>query len=275
MVEGADDPDRWVIGQLDEGVAAAFAAQASTDVVTSCIAKRARRVPSEIDHTADPHRIRGLHVGVVTSTGHGSRRFGWQTCRVTTNGAVHVELVEVAPRDGLQSDPTMLSTEAKAELITRAVRAGFRRIEAVSFVNPARVPQMADADELMSVLLADDETRALGPSYIGLVLNRRGLDRALESGVDEANVVVVVTDTFAERNQGRDTDGLVAAALEICSVAHENSLPVSVTLAASFGCPYEGEVPVSRLVDVVARLATVAPNGSRWPIRSGSPCRPM
>ncbi len=174
--------------------------------------------------------------------------------------AAPVQIVEVSARDGLQSDPTLLSTVAKAELITRAARAGFRRIEAVSFVNPARVPQMADADELMAALLADTETRGLGASYIGLVLNRRGLDRALETGVDEINVVVVCSNTFAERNQGRDTQGLIDAAIEICAAAHRASLPVSITLAASFGCPYEGEVPVARLADVIGQLATAAPS---------------
>ena len=109
-----------------------------------------------------------------------------------------VEIVEVSARDGLQSDPTHLPTSAKVELITRAVRAGLRRVEAVSFVNPRRVPQMADAEEVMAALLADDETRALGASYIGLVLNARGLDRAVATGVDEVNAVAVATATASE-----------------------------------------------------------------------------
>src|SRR6516162_9464055 len=98
----------------------------------------------------------------------------------------HVEIVEVAARDGLQSDPSMLDTATKVELITRAVRAGIRRVEAVSFVNPNRVPQMADAEAVMESLPRD-----LGASYIGLVLKRRRFDRAVAAGVDEINVVVV------------------------------------------------------------------------------------
>ena len=98
---------------------------------------------------------------------------------------VHVEIVEVSPRDGLQSDDTAVSTADKVDLITRAVRSGIRRIETVSFVNPKRVPQMADAAEVMSALLADTETRALGASYIGLVLNDRGIERAFETGGEE------------------------------------------------------------------------------------------
>ena len=162
-----------------------------------------------------------------------------------------VEIVEVAPRDGLQSDPSMLSTDDKVELIGRAARAGIRRIEAVSFVNPKRVPQMADADAVMARVPRD-----LGASYIGLVLNRRGLERAVETGVDEINVVVVCTDTFAMKNQGQDTAGLIADALEICAGAAAVGMPASVTLAASFGCPFEGEVSLDRFASVVDRVAT-------------------
>lgn len=170
-------------------------------------------------------------------------------------GDRHVEIVEVAPRDGLQSDPTLLPTADKVELVARAVKAGVRRIEVVSFVNPQRVPQMADADEVMAGL-----PRQLGVNYIGLVLNRRGLERALETGVDEINVVVVASDTFARRNQGTDTAGLIDAAAEICRAAREAWLPATITLAASFGCPYEGEVPPSRLRRVLERLVEAEPS---------------
>ncbi len=167
---------------------------------------------------------------------------------------MRVDIVEVAPRDGLQSDPTIVGTAAKVELITRAVEAGLRRVEAVSFVNPKRVPQMADAEDVMAAL-----PRHLGASYIGLVLNRRGFERALEAAVDEVNVVVVCTDSFAERNQGATTAELVASAHEIVVAAHEHGLPASVTLAASFGCPYEGEVPIERLTMVAREVASAQP----------------
>ena len=170
-------------------------------------------------------------------------------------GPDEITIVEVAPRDGLQSDPTLLGTSDKVALISRAVRAGVRRIETVSFVNPTRVPQMADASEVMAALHADGETRALGASYIGLVLNRRGLDRALETGVDEINVVVVCTDTFAMKNQGQDSRGLLDTAAEICSAARDAGLPASITMAASFGCPYEGEVSLDRLAWVLEQVA--------------------
>ena len=166
-----------------------------------------------------------------------------------------VEIVEVAPRDGLQSDPTLLSTESKVDLINRAVDSGIRRIEAVSFVNPKRVPQMADADEVMAAVPRDR-----GASYIGLVLNERGFDRAVATGVDEINVVVVVTDTFAHKNQNTTTDGLIDVWQGMAERARDAGLFTSVTLAASFGCPYEGEVPVDRLVEVARRVAESGPD---------------
>lgn len=169
-------------------------------------------------------------------------------------------IVEVAPRDGLQSDPSMLGTEAKIEMITRAVRAGVRRIETVSFVNPKRVPQMADADAVMAGLLADTETRSLGASYIGLVLNARGLDRAIATGVDEMNAVVVCTDTFAQRNQGQDSQGLLDTAAAVCRGAREGGLRTSITMAATFGCPYEGEVSLDRLGWVLEQVVAAAPD---------------
>lgn len=166
-----------------------------------------------------------------------------------------VSIVEVAARDGLQSDPTMLSTEAKVELIGRVAASGITRIEAVSFVNPDRVPQMADAEEVMAAL-----PRGAGASYIGLVLNRRGFERAVQADVDEINVVVVASDTFARRNQNSDTAGLIEVWADVAHRARSAGLATSVTVAASFGCPYEGEVSVERLVDVVGRVAAHGPD---------------
>lgn len=179
---------------------------------------------------------------------------------VTAAAAGPVTLVDVAPRDGLQSDGVIVPTAAKLELIERIVRAGITRIETTSFVNPKRVPQMADAAEVMAGLAArraelpvDDPMQRA--SFIGLVLNRKGLDRALDAGCDEVNAVVVVSDTFSERNQGTSTEEGLAVWADIAGVAADAGVPASVTLAASFGCPYEGEVPVERLADVVGRCA--------------------
>lgn len=172
-----------------------------------------------------------------------------------------VTIVEVSPRDGLQSEERLVPTADKVELIRRVVAAGVRRVEAVSFVNPKRMPQMADAAEMMAALNAPGTLHdRAAVSIAGLVLNARGLDSAVETGVDEINVVVVCTDTFAQKNQGRTTDELVDVWHEIGSRAREHGLFTTVTLAAAFGCPYEGEVSRDRRLAVLGRIMEVAPD---------------
>ena len=166
-----------------------------------------------------------------------------------------VEIVEVSPRDGLQSDGAVIDTGDKVELITRAVDAGIRRVEAVSFAHPGRVPQMADAEAVMDRVPRRDDV-----SYIGLVLNDKGFDRALAAAVDEVNVVVVITDTFSEKNQAMATADAVAVWASIAERARSAGLRTSVTLAAAFGCPYEGEVPVDHLVTQAERVAAHGPD---------------
>jgi hydroxymethylglutaryl-CoA lyase len=159
-----------------------------------------------------------------------------------------VEIVEVAPRDGLQSEDVVLDTATKVELINRAVGAGIRRIEVCSFVNPARVPQMADAEAVLAALPARDDV-----TYIGLVLNRRGFERAAAAGLTEINVVAVATDTFAQRNQGATSDETVRVFEDIAPMARDAGIRPTLTISASFGCPYEGEVPVTRVVEIARR----------------------
>ena len=161
-----------------------------------------------------------------------------------------VTIVEVSPRDGLQNEPVVLSTEAKVELVTQLVRAGARRVEAVSFAHPRLVPSMADAEAVMERV-----PRVDGVSYAGLVLNRRGLDRALGAGVDEVNVVVCVSDTFSRRNQHAATDESMQAAVEVIGSANARGLFTTLTLATSFGCPFEGEVSPDRVVELAAEGA--------------------
>lgn len=165
-----------------------------------------------------------------------------------------VSIVEVAPRDGLQNESALVSTADKLALIGTLVSSGVRRIEAVSFAHPKRVPQMADAEAVAAGLPRGDV------SWIGLVLNERGLDRAIAAGLDEINGVVVVTDTFSRRNQGVPTDGAVAAWSRIAARAREAGLRTTVTLAAAFGCPFEGEVPVSRVRAVLEACAAAGPD---------------
>ncbi|MFC6879370.1 MULTISPECIES: hydroxymethylglutaryl-CoA lyase [Actinomadura] len=161
---------------------------------------------------------------------------------------MHTTVVEVGPRDGLQNEERVLPADVKIELIERSVAAGITRIEAVSFVNPARVPQMADAEEVMAGV-----PRRGDVSYIGLVLNRRGLDRALAAGVDEVNAVVVATDTFCVRNQGVTTDQAMEAFDAIAKAAADAGVRCSVTIAAAFGCPFEGETPPERVAEIARR----------------------
>jgi hydroxymethylglutaryl-CoA lyase len=160
-----------------------------------------------------------------------------------------VQIVEVAPRDGLQAEDVVLPTATKVELIRRVVGAGATRVEVCSFVNPARVPQMADAEAVLDTL----GPPPAGVTYIGLVLNRRGFERAAEAGLEEINIVAAATDTFAERNQGTTSNGSLEVFEEIAPLAVDAGIRPTLTISTSFGCPYEGEVPVKRVLDMSAR----------------------
>ncbi|MBL8558463.1 MAG: hydroxymethylglutaryl-CoA lyase [Hyphomonadaceae bacterium] len=161
-----------------------------------------------------------------------------------------VELVEVSARDGLQNEPELLSTEQKLELVARSVTAGLKRMEVASFVNPKKVPQMADAAEVMAGLPKDDDV-----TYIALALNRRGFERAAESGAKEVNFVLAASDAFAMRNSGAPMLGLVDTLTEVTALAGAAGIRVSATISVAFGCPFEGEVPARTVNDLVRRAA--------------------
>jgi hydroxymethylglutaryl-CoA lyase len=165
-----------------------------------------------------------------------------------------IKLVEVGPRDGLQSQAVTLPTAAKVDLIQRLVGAGVRRLEVASFVNVQKVPQMADAEALFAALPAQREV-----SYVGLVLNRRGYERARLAGCREVGMVVVASDTFNRRNQGVSTEQSIATWLEIAAAAREDGIAVNVTISAAFGCPFEGEVDPARVVQIAERCAPGEP----------------
>jgi hydroxymethylglutaryl-CoA lyase len=167
----------------------------------------------------------------------------------------HIELIEVGPRDGLQNEPQVLSLTVKRELIERLMGAGLRRIEVASFVNPKRVPQMADAEELLASL-----PRTASVCFVGLVLNRRGFERALAAGCDEIGMAVVASDTFNRRNQGASTEESIAAWKDIAVAARAAGLRAQVTISAAFGCPFEGEIPAERVVDIAQRVAEAQPH---------------
>jgi hydroxymethylglutaryl-CoA lyase len=165
-----------------------------------------------------------------------------------------IEIVDVGPRDGLQSEPEILSTATKLELIGRLVAAGLKRIEVASFVNPKRVPQMADAEAVLAGL-----PKVPGVQYVGLVLNRKGFDRALAAGCTEMGLVTAATNSFSERNQGATTEELIRTIEEIAPLAREANVRMQVTLSTAFGCPFEGEVPAARVVEICQRLAKSKP----------------
>ena len=166
-----------------------------------------------------------------------------------------VELVEVGPRDGLQNEAAIVSTADKLELIRRAIDYGVRRIEVTSFVNPKKVPQLADAEELVAMLPVRDDV-----TWIGLVLNRRGAERALATGrIDELGAVCVTSDSFGIRNQGQSSDESLAAAMEIVALAKAAGRSGQISIATAFGCPFEGKVAIDRVVEMAKRAADASP----------------
>jgi hydroxymethylglutaryl-CoA lyase len=170
-------------------------------------------------------------------------------------GPDQIEMVEVAPRDGLQNEKTLIATADKIALIERAIAAGSRRIEVTSFVNPKAVPQMADAEAVCEDLPERDDV-----TFIGLVMNARGATRALATGrIDQLGAVAVSTDSFAMANQGQTSDGSVDAAKEIIALSQAAGKVGQVTIGASFGCPFEGEVAQDRVVAMAIALAEAGP----------------
>jgi len=168
--------------------------------------------------------------------------------------ARNIDIVEVGPRDGLQNESATVTTGLKVDFIRRAVDAGIRRIEVASFVNPKRVPQMADAEAVMQAL-----PRRPGVRYIGLVLNRAGFDRAAAAGCEEIGMVVFATDTFNQRNQGVTGAESMRSWRAIAAAAQAAGIRAQLTISAAFGCPFEGEVAAERVVELAREAAAGAP----------------
>jgi isopropylmalate/homocitrate/citramalate synthase len=163
---------------------------------------------------------------------------------------VKVVICDVGPRDGLQNEDKHLDPETRAELVNRLATAGLPRIEAVSFVNPALVPQMAGAEEVVAGL-----HRREGVVYAGLMLNERGYDRLAETGLDEVHFAFAATETFNRRNQNASPEESVEAAKHIVARAHGDGIRATVTIGVAFGCPFEGAVDprdVLRYAELVA-----------------------
>jgi hydroxymethylglutaryl-CoA lyase len=149
----------------------------------------------------------------------------------------------------------LVSTGNKLALINRAIDAGARRIEVASFVNPKRVPQMADAEDVCVGLPDRDDV-----TFIGLVMNLRGAERAIASGkIGQLGAVAVATDSFAMANQGQSSNESVEAAKAIIALAHAEGRTAQCTIAASFGCPFEGEVADKRVIEMAVAIAEAGP----------------
>jgi (R)-citramalyl-CoA lyase len=165
-----------------------------------------------------------------------------------------VTICDVGPRDGLQNQPTTLAPEARAELVDRLAAAGVPRIEAVSFVGPTHVPQMAGAEEVVAAIDRRD-----GVVYAGLAVNERGYDRLRESGLDEVHFAFAATEEFSRRNAGASVEESVLVAERILKRATADGIRATVTIGVAFGCPFEGAVDPGRVADLAARLAPAGP----------------
>lgn len=162
-----------------------------------------------------------------------------------------VSLREVGPRDGLQNEDPV-PTDGKVELIDALSTTGLRRIEAVSFVHPKAIPQMGDADEVWARITRNPEVE-----YSALVPNVRGMQRALAAGFTDVEVVISASDTHNRRNINRSTDESLADVPELVSMAHDAGGTLQVIVSTAWGCPYEGDIPVERVLHVV-RAAVAA-----------------
>jgi isopropylmalate/homocitrate/citramalate synthase len=163
---------------------------------------------------------------------------------------VPVSVCDVGPRDGLQNDKVTLEPGVRAELCTRLAATGLQRIEAASFVHPKLVPQMAGAAEVFAALPSN------GTIYASLVLNRKGLERALATSTNEIHVAYPVTETFARRNQNTTVEEAAQAAEDIIRGAHDAHLKVTATVSVAFGCPFEGRVDPGLVIEHAHRMAT-------------------
>ncbi|HVT22021.1 MAG TPA: hydroxymethylglutaryl-CoA lyase [Mycobacteriales bacterium] len=166
-----------------------------------------------------------------------------------------ISLREVGPRDGLQNEAPV-STEAKVELLDALSTTGVRRIEAVSFVSPKAIPQMADADEVWAGIARNPDVR-----YSALVPNLRGAQRALSAGFSDIEVVVSASDTHNRKNINRSTDESLDEIAELIELVHGADARVQVIVATAWGCPYEGDVPVARVLSVAGRAVRDGADG--------------
>ena len=166
-----------------------------------------------------------------------------------------VTVVDVGPRDGLQNEPDVLGPEVRAELVDRLVRAGLPAVEVASFVDPRRVPQMAGAEEVVAAI-----ERVDGVVLAGLALNERGYERLAATGLDEVRFAFGATESFNRRNQNASVEESLEAGARIVARAKEDGIAATVTISVAFGCPFEGRVDESRVLELAERVAASGPD---------------
>jgi isopropylmalate/homocitrate/citramalate synthase len=160
-----------------------------------------------------------------------------------------VTVCDVGPRDGLQNDARILDPATRAELVNRLAATGVPRIEVVSFVNPARVPQMADAEAVVEAIDRRDDV-----VYAGLALNERGYDRLRDAALEEVHFAFAVSEEFNQRNAGSGTENSVQAGERIVTRANEDGIRATVTLGTAFGCPFAGAIDPGVVLELASRF---------------------
>jgi len=160
-----------------------------------------------------------------------------------------VKIVEVGPRDGLQNEKEALSAEVKIELVNRLARAGFPNVEAASFVSPKWIPQMATSKEVMAGI-----ERLPGVVYSVLTPNMQGFDAALAAKADEVVIFGAASEAFSQKNINCSIAESIARFEPVAKAAKANGLRLRGSISTAFGCPYQGEVPLEAVADVVRRM---------------------
>jgi hydroxymethylglutaryl-CoA lyase len=168
-----------------------------------------------------------------------------------------VELVEVGPRDGLQNEKTPISTAIKVELCKQLIEAGIHRLEAAAFVSPKWVPQMADGVDVLAGLKAMSHLQNRKVSYSALVPNLKGMEAAIEAGVQEAVVFTAASEAFTQKNINCTIAESIERFKPVAELARAHNIHLRGSISCALGCPYQGEVPVQSAADVALRLQDI------------------
>ena len=171
-------------------------------------------------------------------------------------GPARIEINEVGPRDGLQIEKALVATEDKIAFVDALSACGFARIEVTSFTSPKAIPALADAVDVMRGI-----RRREGVIYTALVPNVRGLERALEAGTDEMNLVMSCSETHNRANLRMTREQSFAELSQVLAAARRAGAPCNVSLSTAFGCPFDGDVPAATVLDLADRLVQAGAQG--------------